>query len=153
MQKPKWLPGLSGTSSWMSTVCSLLGATVGEHLRKRDEFVALMFSLPDCFYLDEIWLCWLWQVRSLTDLWVFKPNWEMQSEPWLTVRAYFGFHLLWGHHDITISRQQNTHWDPRSDEETWLFEVSLHWVFIGYIFTGNRVVKKTTEHKDKLVME
>lgn len=46
---------------------------------------------------------------DMADAWAFKPNWETQSEPWLTVRAYFGFHLLRGHRDITITRQQNTH--------------------------------------------
>lgn len=35
-------------------------------------------------------------VRSLQEVLVFKPNWETQSEPWLSVHAYFGFRVLGG---------------------------------------------------------
>lgn len=42
----------------------------------------------------------------------------MQSEPWLSfVCAYFSFDILRGHCDMTISEQQNTHLELRSDEE------------------------------------
>ncbi len=74
---------------------------------------------------------------------------QLQSEPWLSVHAYFGFHVLRGLHDIAISRQQNTHLELRSDV---FFEVSLYKIFTGNILTENTVVK-TREHREKHVME
>lgn len=96
----------------LQSVCSLYGVTLGQQPRKEELLVVLMLSCLCLFlqYLNKIsatyrimlTMAGLW---SLKDVWVFKSNWDMQCEPWLTVHAYFGFLLLWEHHDITVSRQ------------------------------------------------
>lgn len=99
------------TPCWVCSVSSLHGASAVQQPRK-DELSSL-----DCLYLDEIWAAY-WNCWEKLDCGLWKMCWFLQKtekcnlSSWLTVRAYFGFALLRGHHKIT--RQQNTQilsWD------------------------------------------
>lgn len=85
--------------------------------RISDRMCTSKLSSLDCLYLDEICAAY-WKRWEKLDCGLWKMCWFLQKtekcnlSSWLTVRAYFGFHLLRGHHKIT--RQQNTQissWD------------------------------------------
>lgn len=71
--------------------------------RISDRMCTSKLSSLDCLYLDEICAAY-WKRWEKLDCGLWKMCWFLQKtekcnlSSWLTVRAYFGFHLLRGHH-------------------------------------------------------